>query len=329
MRGFGKWIALLLVQASAFSHTIPEEVQVRMLASTDHAKLHLLVRIPFDALADTVFPVRERGALDLPKVQPMLTDAATIWLADWIDVYENGRLLAMPRVSAARASIATDEAFGAFETAWAQLNGPPLADQVELFPARAAFDVLLEYPLSSGSSRLAIRPRLARLGGSVVTLLQVRTEHARGEKASVRSFGYRGNPGVFELSPGWFAAVARFLPSGFLAIIQGSDYLLFLVCATMFSFRWRFWWPFGVGFAATVAASALGWVPEDLWFPVLFETAIAACVLYLALEVVLRKNTEMFEASGFGFGLLFGFAFSFNLRPQLQFAGNHRLLALQ
>lgn len=317
MGRYATWVWLLALQTAGFAHTIPDDVNVQMFAKAEGVRLHLLMRIPFDALADTVFPLRERGALDLPKLQPMLIDAANVWVANWIDVYENGSELPRPDVAGARVSLAADGAFRSYHVAWEQLNGPALRDDTEIYSRRAAFDVWLDYALRAASSKISIRSRLARLGGRVVTLLQVQA----GE--SVRSFGYVGNPGVFDLAPNRLDAIGRFLPHGMTTLMTGSNYLLFLICTAMLAALPRFWLSLAAGSFASAAVSAWGFMPDGLWFPVLFESLTAAVVLYLALEVVFRKSSEAFQTSGVGFGLVLGLGFSVTLRRELQFAGDH------
>ena len=93
------FIALFFAVApSAFPHVIPDDVTVQMFAKPEGGRLHLLVRVPFTALADIIFPARAGGDLDLPQVDGMLAGASKTWISDWIDLYEDDTLLPKPQV---------------------------------------------------------------------------------------------------------------------------------------------------------------------------------------------------------------------------------------
>ena len=85
---------------------------------------------------------------------------------------------------------------------------------------------------------------------------------------------------------------------------------------------------FTIAHSLTLAASALGWVPDGLWFPPLVETLIAASIVFMALENILGTGLGRRWIVAFVFGLVHGFGFAFALRDSLQFAGDHLALAL-
>ena len=60
----------------------------------------------------------------------------------------------------------------------------------------------------------------------------------------------------------------------------------------------------------------------------LVEALIAASILYMAIENVLRPNLRWRWLVSALFGLVHGFGFSFLLASELQFAGGHLLLSL-
>jgi hypothetical protein len=66
-----------------------------------------------------------------------------------------------------------------------------------------------------------------------------------------------------------------------------------------------------------------------LWFPPLIEVLIAASIVYMALENIVKPGGARHRwIIAFGFGLVHGFGFSFALRETLQFAGSHLLTSL-
>ena len=85
---------------------------------------------------------------------------------------------------------------------------------------------------------------------------------------------------------------------------------------------------FTVAHSITLIASAYNLGPDALWFAPLIEMLIAISIVYMAIEKVIGTNVQRRWMITFAFGLVHGFAFSFALREQLQFAGNHLLTSL-
>ena len=312
----------------AWAHVIPEDVTIQAFAKPEGERFHLLVRVPFNALADIIFPTGAGGELDLSQTGAMLPNAAKTWISDWVDLYEAGAPLPKPHVVETRVSLPSDNSFTSYEEAWAHVTGPSLPSNVLVFPGQAMLDVLFDYPIHSDRSSFAIHSRLARLGGRVVTGL--RFLPASG---GVRAYGYQGDPGLFNLDPNWSQAVRRFIPSGFFEILKGTDYLLFLFCVALLFRRFLALIPFVAAFTAahsiTLFASAYNLVPDALWFPVLFETLIALSIVYLALENIVGGTPAQYRWTiALGFGLVYGFGLSFGLRKTLQFGGSHSLASI-
>lgn len=135
------------------------------------------------------------------------------------------------------------------------------------------------------------------------------------------------------LDPRWGQAALRFVELGFRHILEGVDHLLFLVCLVIPLRRMRVLigvvTAFTVAHSITLIASASGMVPQQLWFPPLIETLIAASIVYMALEnVVAAPGGRRRWVIAFAFGLVHGFGFSFALRETLQLAGAHVLSSL-
>ena len=155
----------------------------------------------------------------------------------------------------------------------------------------------------------------------------------RTPEGIVRAYELPTGSGPVVLDPRWHQAAWSFVKSGFLHILEGTDHLLFLICLIL-PFR-RIDWPlvgvitsFTVAHSITLIAAAYGFVPSGDWFSPLVETLIAASILYMAAENIVRANTQhRWVLSGL-FGLVHGFGFSFMLASQLQFAGSHLLLSL-
>jgi len=323
-------LALFVFAAAAVAHDIPNDVTVQAFFKPEGDRALLLVRAPMKAMRDVEFPQRGPGFLDFDRADRFLQDAATLWISDAIQLYEDDALLPKPRLAAVRASLESDRSFSSFEEALAHMSAPKLTNDTAVVWSQTLLDVLFEYPIRSERSSFAIHPALDRLGVRVVTALRFVPPSANG---AVRGFEFPGDPGLVRLDPRWYQAAARFVGGGFQHILSGADHLLFL-CALVIPFRrFRALIPivtaFTVAHSITLIASAYDLAPDALWFPPLIETLIAASIVYMALEnIVGAANVHRRWVIAFGFGLVHGFGFSFALRETLQFAGSHLLTSL-
>lgn len=315
------------------AHDIPSDVTVQEFVKPEGKRLQLLVRVPLAAMRDIDFPVRQPGIagagyLDVEALLPALPDAASIWIGEFVTIFEGGVKLPKPRVTAVQVSLPSDRSFTSFGQALAHVTGPKLAGEVNVVSGQALFDVLLEYPISSESAKFSIRPGMERLGARVVTVLRFLPPGG-----AVRAYEFSGNPGVVPLDPSWFQAATRFVQGGFFHILDGTDHLLFLLCLVIPFRRVR---PlvgvvtaFTAAHSITLLGSAFQLAPDALWFPPLIEVLIAVSIVYMALENIAGGTTlQRRWAMAFSFGLVHGFGFSVGLRETLQFAGSHLLASL-
>lgn len=311
----------------AESHEIPAKVTVVAFAKPDATRLRLVIRVPLESMRDIEWPERALGYLDLARAQTLTHDAAKLWIADYLEIYENGTQLAAPRIVGTRISIPSDRAFATYETALGAALGPPLATDIDVPWNQTALDVVLDYPITSPTSDFSIRPRLARLGVTTTTVL-----HYVTPDGDDRVIQYVGDPGLVRLDPRWFHAAWQFVKLGVGHILGGIDHLLFVLCLVIPFRRFKplviIVTAFTVAHSITLVAAAMGIVPDALWFPPLIETLIAASILYMAIENVLGPRVQRRWLLAFGFGLVHGFGFSFALAESLQFAGSHLAVSL-
>jgi hypothetical protein len=310
----------------ARAHDIPADVKINAFFKPAGGRLELLVRLPLASLIDTDFPMR--GAfLDLSRAGEPIRGGVKVWLTDNIDVYEDGAALEKPRIVAAQVSLPSDKSFESFDAARAHVLGPRLPDDLDLYWSQQLVDVLLDYPIRSDRSVFAVDFRVDRLGGAVNTALRFMPPGG-----AVRAFDFRGSPGVIDLDPRWSQAALRFVAEGFWHILDGTDHLLFLACLVIPFRRLRplavIVTSFTVAHSITLIASALGAAPGWGWFPPLIETLIAVTIVFMALENIAGSNAGRRWIYAFAFGLIHGFGFSFALREQLQFAGDHLVTSL-
>src|SRR5258708_3391899 len=318
---------VLFFPCAAPAHDIPNDVTVQAFVKPQGQRLHLLIRAPLKAMRDINFPERGPGYLDLSQVGTVLPGAATLWISDFVEVYEDDIRLSKPQIIAARISLPSDRSFVAYENAYAHVTGPPLSNETNVFWDQTVVGVLFEYPIQSQQSRFSIHPALARQGLRVVTVLRFLPASGR-----VRAFEFTGDPGLVRLDPRWRQSALRFANLGFFHILDGTDHLLFLFCLVIPFRRLGALVPvvtaFTIAHSITLIASAYNLAPNFLWFPLPIETLIAISIVYMALENIVGGSLQRRWMMAFGFGLVHGFGFSFALRESLQFAGSHLLTSL-
>ncbi len=313
--------------AVQYAHDIPSRVTVLAFVKPEAGRLHLVVRAPLEAMRDVNFPVTGPGYLDIQKSGELLHDAAKVWIADGLELYENGRRLDAPSISRVRVSLPSDRSFTDFDSAAAHVAAGNLAPDAQLLWTQAMIDVEMTVPIADVNARFSIRPALARLGVRTNTVLRF-LPASGGE----RDFEYIGDPGVVELDPAWYQAAFRFVALGFQHILDGIDHLLFIFCLVIPFRKIRplvaIITSFTVAHSITLIASAAGMAPDALWFPPLIEVLIALSIVYMALENIIGPKLERRWLVAFGFGLVHGFGFSFALRESMQFAGSHLATSL-
>jgi hypothetical protein len=319
--------AALLATAAVGAHDIPNDVIVHAFIKPEGQRLRLLVRVPLNAMMDVEFPTFGPGYLDIGRAEAPMRDAATVWIAQNIQLYEEDARLPDGQVMTVRASLPSDQSFQGYATALAHVTGPRLPDDIELPREQAMLDALLEYPIAAETSRFAIAPQLHRLGTRVTTALRLLTPDG-----AERAFELHDDAGLVRLDPRWHQAAGRFVQSGFFHILGGVDHLLFLLCLVIPLRRMRALilvvTAFTVAHSITLIGSAYDLAPSALWFPPLVETLIAASIVYMALENITGTALRRRWMLTFAFGLVHGFGFSFALRESLQFAGSHLLTSL-
>jgi hypothetical protein len=318
---------IMALPAGTPAHETPADVTVQAFLKPEGQTLRLLLRVPLTAMQDINFPTRGPGYLEIDQADPQLVEGAVLWIAQPLQLFEDGTQLPFPEIVAIRASIPSDRSFRAYDTALEHVFAPKLPNNIDLIWQQAMLDILFEYPIQSEDSDFSIRPGLERLASRVQTALVFMPPNG-----VQRAFQFVGDPGLVTLDPRWHQAALRFVYSGFLHILDGIDHLLFLLCPVIPFRRFGALLPivtaFTVAHSITLIASAYGLAPGGLWFPPFVETLIAASILYMALENVVGANVRRRWIITFVFGLVHGFGFSFALRESLQFAGGYLLTSL-
>ena len=121
------FVALALVAlapGSAFAHDVPNDVTVLAFVKPEEQRLRLLVRVPLEAMRDIEFPQRGPGYLDLTRAEPWLRDAASMWIAENVELYEDETRLRSPRLVAVLASVAFGSVFRVLRPGPGTRHGP-------------------------------------------------------------------------------------------------------------------------------------------------------------------------------------------------------------
>src|SRR5262245_61019809 len=132
-RKFTVLIALLLVltPAHSFAHEIPSDILVRMFVKPEGQRLRVLIRVPLKSIAEITWPETRPGLLDVDRAEPQLREAALTKIAPKLEIFEENRPLAEPRVVAVKASFPSDRSFDSYEQALARITGPESDNDLE------------------------------------------------------------------------------------------------------------------------------------------------------------------------------------------------------
>src|SRR5437868_363209 len=91
-------VLLALPLRSVGAHDIPSRVTVLAFVKPDSTTLRLVVRVPLEAMRDVNWPQRGLDYLDVARAEAMAGDAARLWIAGYLDAWENGGSLGEGRV---------------------------------------------------------------------------------------------------------------------------------------------------------------------------------------------------------------------------------------
>jgi hypothetical protein len=284
----------------------------------------LIARVPMDLLRGVPFPTAN-GFYDPAQAGPS-AELATLLLADSFVLAENDARLTRAR-SEGRLVAVSDRSFDQFDHALESERAPK--DRQASIPIDSGYLVVhFVYPVTSDHSRFEIQSQIA-VDVGVLAPLTIRFQ--RGDDVG-RAMIVAGGADPVDLDPLWYRAAGGFVVLGVEHILSGTDHLLFLLCLVVPVRRLRDIVPVITAFTAahsvTLIASAMGLAPRGAWFPPLVEAAIAASIVYTAIENIVTPTVGRRWLISCLFGLIHGFGFSNALGDSLQFAGKHLLLSL-
>jgi hypothetical protein len=310
--------------APVAAHTIDVSKIMNAFVKIEPGQAHLVIRIPMEMLQGLPFPLKG-DEYDLAAAEPV-AEIGLLTLTDAFVLLENGERLTASETKG-RLSPNADRSFEKYEAAIAHTDQPALPTE-QIFRNAASFDIHFTYSISSPDSDFQLEPQFAADLGAVPKLLLRYMAKGETSRAMIISAG----ADRFTLDPAWYAAAGSFVWLGINHILSGIDHLLFLFCLVIPFKRMRgliaVITAFTLAHSVTLFASAFRLAPQGAWFPPFVETAIAASILYMALENIVGPDLRRRWLITGLFGLVHGFGFADILTEQLQFAGSYLVLSL-
>jgi len=308
----------------ASAHEFKLDAVINAFVKIEPGEAQLVVRAPLYLFKSAKFPVNN-VEIDVDKSAPALERAMASYQQS-ITLFENGKPLVASHATG-RLSLPSDRSFESYEEASRQV-AEPLERDTKIYIDQGYVDARITYPISSPSSEFAIRttagPELGDYLKLALRYLPLR--------ADSRAMVITSQSGTVALNPTWWRAAATFSGLGVTHILTGYDHLLFLLCLVIPLRGWRkilsVITVFTVAHSFTLLGTAFNLAPSGAWFPPFVETAIAASIVYMALENIMGVNLERRILITGLFGLVHGFGFSYGLQENFQFAGTHLLVSL-
>lgn len=314
-------VAAVLVSGAALAHDVPQKRLMNAFVNASGDRVEMVIRVPLDLMPSVRLPLKGLE-IDLDKAGSALQQALASVAHDV--ALSEGDVELSPLSAKGRLSLPSDRSFDDFEHARAHVETPQERD-VGIYSGQGFFDAHYVYP---PHARLSIHTLVnAELGEYVK--LAVRYRAADGGSTALLISPASGS---VPLNPAWYQAGGAFVAMGVAHILSGLDHLLFLFCLLIPLIGLRQVVPivtsFTVAHSFTLIGSAYGVAPEGAWFPPFVETAIAASIVWMALENALGADLRRRWLVTGLFGLVHGFGFSYGLRENLQFAGTHLVVSL-
>ena len=317
-------LAAALLGFAVQAHEFKMDALINTFVKIEGSEAHVVVRAPLFLFQSVRFPVRNIE-LDVPNSGAALDRAATA-IAKSVVLLEDGRALT-PATSRARLSLPSDRSFETYEAAAAHVAERMPAD-TQIYIDQGYVDAHFVYPIASPNAVFSVTTSAARELGDYVKVA-IRYMPASGDE---RAMVITSRSGVVALNPTWWGAAAGFVGLGIGHILTGIDHLLFLLCLLIPLRSWRpmvaIVTTFTIAHSFTLIGSAFGLAPAGAWFPPFVESAIAASIVYMALENIMGADLKRRLVVTGMFGLVHGFGFSYGLQESLQFAGTHLLVSL-
>ena len=317
-------LCVLSTPRPVHAHEFSMDAVMNAFVRIDEHEAHLVVRVPLFALRHAGFPLNGRE-IEVDRSEAAIARALVI-IGEGITLYEGEQPL-RPSGAIGRLQLTSDRSFDSFAEAVADVGGTSPAGTV-IYADQGFLDAHLTYPISSPHGSFSIRTTVFP---DVAGFLKLAVRYLPpGEEG--RAMVITSRSGRVSLNPAWYRAAGSFVALGIAHILTGPDHLLFLLCLVIPFATIRQVIPiitaFTVAHSFTLIGSAFGLAPTGAWFPPFVETAIAASIVYMALENIVGVSLRRRWVLTGLFGLVHGFGFSYGLQENLEFAGRHLLVSL-
>ena len=316
--------ALMIASRPARAHEFKLESVMTGFVKIEPREAHLVVRVPLHVLRGIKFPL-SGAEIALDKADPAIQQALEL-VGRQIALFEDGGRLA-PTTALARLSLPSDRSFDSYQRAVNHVTSRQDSG-TGIYADQGYVDAHFTYAIASPGSRFAVRTAMAL---DLRDYLKLAIRYLPlGETG--RAMVITSRSGTVPLNPAWYQAASGFVVLGIAHILSGIDHLLFLLCLVIPLVGLRqvlaVVTAFTVAHSFTLLGAAYGLAPEGAWFPPFVETAIAASIVYMALENIVGADLRRRWLITGLFGLIHGFGFSYGLRENLQFAGRHLVVSL-
>ena len=322
-------VAWLVLCAATFvglarAHEFKLDMVINAFVRPQAGELQLVVRAPLYLFKAAKFPVAGEQ-VQIDQAAPAIQRALAALQHD-VQLFEDGRPL-VAGSAGARLSLPSDRSFESYEQALGHVN-QALEPGTTIYADQGYVDALITYPIRSAASEFTVRTTAGPELGVALKLALRFLPPEGAERALVITSG----SGTVALNPGWLRAAGGFTRLGVVHILGGWDHLLFLLCLMIPLRGWRQVLSavtvFTVAHSFTLLGSAFGLAPSGAWFPPFVETAIAASIVWMALENIVGVRLDRRLLLTGLFGMVHGFGFSYGLQENFQFAGTHLLVSL-
>ena len=313
-----------LCSFSGRAHEFKLDAVITAFVTVEPGVAHLVVRAPLYLFQSARFPVK-KVEIDVPQSGPAIERALAAIQHD-IVLSADGRSLTAAK-AIGRLSLPSDRSFQDYESALRHV-AEPAAPDTQIYVDQGYVDADIIYPLPAANPELALQSSAGPEFGDTLKL----TVRYKPRDGDTRALIMTAGNGTVALNPTPWHAASGFVALGIKHILTGFDHILFLLCLIVPLRGWRpilaIVTTFTVAHSFTLIGSVFHLAPEGAWFPPFVETAIAASIVYMALENIIGIDfaRRLFIAGIFG--LVHGFGFSYGLQENLQFAGTHLLVSL-
>jgi hypothetical protein len=319
-------LAAAVAMASMLSqgHEFKLDAVMNAFVKIEPGRAEVVIRAPLYLFKSARFPVAGIE-VDVDRSAAAVERALAAIEKD-VRLFENGRPL-VAAGAAGRLSLPSDRSFESYEQAIRHV-AEPIEPDTHIVIDQGYVDARITYPIASTGSEFSILTTAGpELGDALKVALRFLPPDSEGRAMVLTSLS-----GTVALNPTWSRAAVGFARLGIEHILTGYDHLLFLLCLMVPLRGWRqvisVVTVFTAAHSLTLLGSAFHLAPSGSWFPPFVETAIAASIVYMALENIVGVRLDRRILVTALFGLVHGFGFSYGLSQNFQFAGTHLLVSL-